>query len=178
MIITDATAYTLTLAQVSDSNQIIRSDDKIHASLNFDQSTNLFSNDGNFEIQVPPNSVSSDDEVTVVISSVSFAPGPPPKGKKIIGSVYEIRISNTDALINDAIVSMSYHPEVMGNYNNIAIYRWDPIEDIWQSIGGEVDMIRNTIISLTNHGSIYALIGEFVQPAVDSRALYLPIFMK
>jgi len=139
----------------------------------------LYSEDGNFEMHIPPNGVLADSYSTVL--PTGYVPGPLPAGKDVIGTAYQVRLSGVQlSTTKESLVRLHYHPEVTGVYTDTAIYFWNPVSDTWQYRGGEPNEIDNAWTVTTTRLGIYALMG---QPAPSGEptgrnSIFLPLIVK
>ncbi len=135
----------------------------------------LYSEDGNFELHIPPGGVSVDGYATV--APTGYVPGPLPTGKQVIGSAYTVRVSpiSRTKLDKEGLVRLHYHPEVMGVFTDTAIYYWEAYNRVWLRQGGEPSQVDNAWSVPTRRLGIYALMGV---PVVMPNDVYLPIIVK
>ncbi len=134
----------------------------------------LYSEDGNFELHIPPEGVPADGYTTVL--PTGYVPGPLPAGKQVIGSAYEVRLSGALAELDKAgLVRLHYHPAVMGVYTDTAIYYWDAYNTVWLRQGGESSQVDNARSVPASRLGIYALMGV---PVAGADQVYLPIVVK
>ncbi|MCB0193206.1 MAG: VCBS repeat-containing protein [Anaerolineae bacterium] len=141
-----------------------------------DQDNHLYAKDGNFELHIPVGGAPAAGSATVV--PTGFVPRPLPSGRDVIGSAYEVRLSGAlSQLDKDSVVRLHYHPEVMGNFTNIAIYYWNG--QAWQLQGGEPGDLQNAWSVTTKQLGVYALMGQ-VGPdnAPDDKNVFLPLITK
>jgi hypothetical protein len=140
-------------------------------------SNDLYSEDGNFELHIPPNGVPADGYATVL--PTGYVPAPLPAGKQVIGSAYEVRLSGAlTELEKDGLVRLHYHPEVMGVYTDTAIYYWEPGEKKWQPLGGESSEVDNALSVPVRRLGIYALMGVQIASSIGEDRVYLPVIVK
>jgi len=141
------------------------------------EANDLYSEDGNFELHLPPDSVSVDGYATVL--PTGYVPGPLPSGKQVIGSAYEVRLSGAVAeLVKDSLVRLHYHPEVMGIYTDTLICYLDTGAQGWQSMGGEPNEVDYGLAITTNRLGIYALMGQAVITGPPIERVYLPLIVR
>ncbi len=145
------------------------------------QPSSLYSEDGNFEFHLPPDSIIANDAYATVLPT-GYVPGPLPDGLTIIGNAYQVRLSGAMThLEKDGVVRLHYHPEVMGTYTQTAIYYWHPNSDgtgRWIALGGTPSDTDDAWAVTTRRLGIYALMeGEFV-PEVGNERMYLPMIEK
>ncbi len=157
---------------------IINSDYNLQQ-LHNDQSTTLFSEDGNFEFHLPVDSLAVTRAYATVMPT-GYVPGPLPEAMSVIGSAYEVRLSDlSPELQKDGVVRLHYHPEVMGVYTQTAIFRWQPNLDgsgTWHSLGGIPSDTDNAWAVSARRPGIYALMGVDVTPPAGT--IYLPVIVK
>jgi hypothetical protein len=55
------------------------------------------------------------------------------------------------------MLTMYYHPEVMGSVNNLAIHYWDAVDDEWERVGGQWTELNNSVAVTVEQLGIYAL---------------------
>lgn len=133
----------------------------------------LYSEDGNFSLHLPANSISV-NKAYATVAPVGYVPYPLPIGRQIIGSGYEVRLSGALAqLEKQAIVGLYHHPKVTGSFTSAAICHWNAAQNQWDFLGGELNVLTNQVVTTTKALGIYALMGE-----VDVKQHYLPIIMK
>ncbi len=136
----------------------------------------LYSEDGNFELHIPPQGIPADGYATVL--PTGYVPGPLPAGKQVIGSAYEVRLSGAvTELGKEGLVRLHYHPAVMGVYTDTTIYYWNPSHKVWQEQGGASSQVDNALTVPARRLGIYALMGAQVAGIGDNH-VYLPIILK
>lgn len=136
----------------------------------YDQANSLYAEDGNFAFHLPPEALSGGADGYATVLPIGYIPGPLPPGKRAIGAAYEVRFSSANTLTKDALVELSYHPEIMGDYAEVAIYFWNANEHLWQFIGDTFEPTNHTVSAHTAQAGIYAMFGEARQPY-----FYLPL---
>jgi hypothetical protein len=137
--------------------------------------TTLYSEDGNFELHIPPNGVQAANTFATVLPT-GYVPEPLPTGKQVIGSAYQVRLSGAlTELKKEGLVRLHYHPAVMGVYTDTAIYYWDANQKVWQEQGGEAGEVDNALVVPASRLGIYALVGTAVG---GNNRIYLPIISK
>ncbi len=134
----------------------------------------LYSEDGNFELHIPPAGIPADGYATVL--PTGYVPGPLPAGKQVVGSAYEVRLSGAvTELDKEGLVRLHYHPGVMGVYTDTAIYYWDASNKAWQPQGGEPGNVDNAFAVPARRLGIYALMAW---PVIGANEVYLPVIVK
>jgi hypothetical protein len=137
----------------------------------------LYSEDGNFELHIPPNGVPADGYSTVL--PTGYVPGPLPADRQAIGSAYEVRLSGAlTELEKDGLVRLHYHPKVMGVYTDTTIYYWEPNAKQWQPLGGEASEVDNALSIPARRLGIYALMGVQIAGGIGEDRVYLPVIVK
>ncbi|MCB0210064.1 MAG: VCBS repeat-containing protein [Anaerolineae bacterium] len=139
----------------------------------------LYSEDGNFALELAPHSLPDDADQYATVLPTGYVPGPLPAGKAVIGSAYEVRLSGAvNVFEKEGEVRLHYHPEVMGEFEDIAIYIWDPVQEQWQLLGGEVNEVDNAWSVVVERPGIYALMGVGSGQALGAGEVYLPLIIK
>ena len=90
----------------------------------------LVSDDGLLSISIPANAVS---ERTFFSATVTDMPLPEDIGGEIIGFAYLLEPSGTEFDV-PVTVKLNYIPESYNNINNIRIFHWNPVLDIFDVI--------------------------------------------
>jgi uncharacterized repeat protein (TIGR01451 family) len=127
--------------------------------------TSLFSEDGNFELYLSPDSLPIDFAYATVLPT-GYVPGPLPDKVEVIGNAYEVRMSGAvTQLEKEGVLTMHYHPGVMDVYTpTAAIYYWDVVNTTWQKQGSTPREIDYAVSSVVTRTGIYALMGQSVVP--------------
>jgi hypothetical protein len=137
--------------------------------------TTLYSEDGNFELHIPPNGIPAANAFATVLPT-GYIPAPLPAGKQVIGSAYEVRLSGAlTELEKEGLVRLHYHPDVMGIYTDTAIFYWEASQEAWQERGGEAGEVDNALAVPVRRLGIYALLGMATS---GNNRIYLPIITK
>jgi hypothetical protein len=132
----------------------------------------LASEDGNLQLHIDAGSMPHHADAYAVVLPTGYVPGPLPVGKKVLGSAYEVRLSGAaTGLEKPGLLTMHYHPEVMGVASGLAIYWWDAADGEWERVGGERIDLDNSVAATVEQFGIYALMGEPLR-------VYLPLILK
>ncbi|MBV7329377.1 hypothetical protein KFU94_14220 [Chloroflexi bacterium TSY] len=124
--------------------------------------------DGNFAFHLSPDTLSGGTDGYATILPIGYVPGPLPLNKQVIGSAYEVRFSSANTLTKDAIVELSYHPEVVGDVDSPEIYFWNAVEHRWQHMLSNLDKTNNTITSLSSHTGVFVLLSDSATPTPET----------
>jgi len=112
-------------------------------------------------------------DVFAVVLPMGYLPGPLPEGKRVLGSAYEVRFSGAaTGLTKPGLLTMYYHPEVMGLATDLAIYHWNATNEEWERVGGKRSELDNSVTAPMEQFGIYALMGG------ESFRVYLPVVLK
>jgi hypothetical protein len=122
------------------------------------QTNDLASEDGNFQLHIDDGSLLNHADAYAVVLPTGYVPGPMPEGMQVVGSAYEVRFSGAaTGLTKPGVLTMYYHPDVMGSATNLAIHHWDAATEEWEHIGGEwVELDHSVAVTVEQFG-IYAL---------------------
>lgn len=109
-------------------------------------------------IEVPAGALTGTSPVEVKIERVSKLPALP-SGFKIVAGVFEFSVDKkTSYSFNKPVtVRIGFNPEQAGSNYAFAIYYYDPVEEKWVSIGGEVDM--DFVTAKANHFTKYTVLA-------------------
>jgi hypothetical protein len=136
------------------------------------QANDLASEDGNFQLHVDAGSLLNHADAYAVVLPTGYVPGPLPEGKRVLGSAYEVRFSGAaTGLTKPGLLTMYYHPEVMGLATDLAIYHWNAANEEWERVGGEQSELDNSVTAPVEQFGIYALMGQRIR-------VYLPIILR
>jgi hypothetical protein len=136
------------------------------------QANDLASEDGNFQLHIDAGSLLNHADAYAVVLPTGYVPGPLPVGKRVLGSAYEMRFSGAaTGLTKPGLLTMFYHPEVMGGARDLAIYHWNAANEEWERVGGGQSELDNSVMAPVQQFGIYALMGEHLR-------VYLPIVLK
>lgn len=135
-------------------------------------SNDLTSEDGNLQLHVDVGSLlnGADGYGTVVPSG--FVPGPLPGGQNVLGSAYVVRLSGAATrLAKPGMLTMYYHPDVVGLVEDAAIYYWDVQGEAWMFVGGTHDEVSGGVSVPVTKLGIYVLGGASAQ----RHTVFLPV---
>jgi len=156
-------------AQISNTLDIL-----LNANYNFqpvwrDRDNNLYSDDGNLEMYLPPQAIDGDGYA--IIADTGYLPTPPNNGLEVIGSAYNIRLSGSIAALDKQAILRLHYQSNINNYTDIAVYYWSPVTTTivttptWENIGGAQNEVDNTWVVSRKSLGIYALLGRLKSPA-------------
>jgi len=136
------------------------------------EANDLASEDGNLQLHIDAGSLPHHADAYAVVLPTGYVPGPLPGGKRVLGSAYEVRFSGAGTgLTKPGLLTVHYHPEVMGAASDLAIYWWDAAEEEWEWMGGEQSDLDNSVAAAVEQFGIYALMGKPFK-------VYLPIVLR
>jgi hypothetical protein len=122
------------------------------------QTNDLTSEDGNFQLHVDAGSLIHHADAYAVVLPTGYVPGPLPQGMRVVGSAYEVRFSGAaTSLTKPGVLTMHYHPEVMGAVTNLAIHHWDAVDSEWEYAGDEWIELNNSVAVTVEQFGIYVL---------------------
>jgi hypothetical protein len=133
----------------------------------------LTSEDGNFQLYVDAGSLLNHADAYAVVLPTGYVPGPLPGGMQVLGSAYEVRFSGAaTGLTKPGVLTMYYHPQVMGRVNAAAIHHWNAATEEWERIGGQWIELDNSMAVTVEQFGVYALLGG------EPLQVYLPIILR
>jgi hypothetical protein len=136
------------------------------------QANGLASEDGNFQLHVDAGSLLNHADAYAVVLPTGYVPGPLPVGKHVLGSTYEVCFSGAaTGLTKPGLLTVFYHPEVMGSARDLAIYHWNAADEEWERVNDEQSELDNSVTAPVEQFGIYALMGQRFR-------VYLPIILK
>jgi len=144
-----------------------------------DQSSDVYSDDGNLDLHLEPGSLLG-DEAYVVVMPPGALPGPLPEGLVLVGDPYDV--TGSGALVtlekpavlklryDGALVTSASAPEGLGTY------RWDPDGKRWQAVEGELDEEQRVMVAPVDTLGAYALLAP---PGLwMCNHVFLPLILK
>jgi hypothetical protein len=146
--------------------------------------TDLYSADGNLEVHLITDTLPVD--AYAVLSPLSAAPTAPPEGVRIVGNVYDVKLSSVlEEARQPFVLKLHYDPEMLrGDFigpETLRIYRWEPDPDPddptdrarWVRLAGSRLEEDRSVSIATERFGVYALMGSRV-----ARSIYLPLVTK
>jgi hypothetical protein len=160
------------------SNRVVRlhSTYRLQRVLN-NQEQDVFSDDGNLSLHLPPDSLPGDEAYFVVMPPGAL-PGSAPAELMLVGDPYDVTASGALTALQqpavlklryDALLSSSLAPQTLG------IYRWDPIRDSWDPVPGELDEGQRMLAATVTTLGTYALLAP---PPPLQNPIFLPIILQ
>jgi hypothetical protein len=135
----------------------------------------LRSEDGHFELMLPPGRLSADSDVT--IQPATFGPNQQDALWQV-GWSYQVILSSGQTQLNGlATVNLSYPPELAAGVDprSIQLYRWDGASNRWVLVGsGYVDLVRSSVSTKVDRLGVFALFGIHSY----SQNLFLPLISR
>ena len=137
--------------------------------------TTLYSEDGNFELLIPPGGTWVANAHSTVIPTGNV-PGTLPPGKTVAGSAYQVRISGAQTTLKKrGLVRLHYHPEVMGQFNDMSIFYWNTNQNAWEPLPeATFNVVDQAWSAPTSRLGIYALMGTSLPNSIYFPLIYKP----
>jgi len=147
--------------------------------LTADQHQDIYSPDGNFHLNLGPDSLPmAMDEVVFVVATPGTIPGPLPEGLALVGHPYEVTASEAiTGLRKPALLNLHYDLEQVKSLSSeeaLALYQWLPANQSWQALPSRVNREHQEVTASTQRLGVYALLT----PVDQHRTLYLPFVFK
>jgi len=144
-----------------------------------DQSSDVYSDDGNLSLHLEPGSLPG-DEAYLVVMPPGALPGPLPEGLVLVGDPYDV--TGSGALVTlekPAVLRLHYDGALVTSASapaGLGLYRWDPRGERWQAVEGELDEEQRVIVAPVTALGTYALLAP---PGPWMRNLvFLPLILK
>ena len=127
-----------------------------------DRFSEVYSDDGNFYLQIDGGSLPA-DEAFFVVMPPGAVPGPLPAGMTLIGDPYDVTASGAlVALEKPAALALHYDRHLLPDdfaLDGMAVYRWDPVEDVWRMVDSELDEEQGALTGAIRALGIYAILA-------------------
>lgn len=121
----------------------------------------LASEDGNLQLDIMEGSLLNGTNAYATVFPTGYVPNPLPEGKQVVGTAYGVRLSGAATQLNKpGLLTMHYHPDVVGNPTELAIYRWDSATNNWILVEGEESEVDNALTAAVTELGIYALMAD------------------
>jgi len=144
-----------------------------------DQSSDVYSDDGNLSLHLEPGSLPG-DEAYLVVMPPGALPGPLPEGQVLVGDPYDV--TGSGALVTlekPAVLRLRYDRALVISASapaGLGLYRWDPLGETWQAVVGELDEEQRVIVAPVTVLGTHALLAP---PGPWMRNLvFLPLILK
>jgi hypothetical protein len=165
------------------SNSLIRrhSTYRLQHALN-NQSQTVYSDDGNLSLYLESGSLPGNQAYFVVMPP-GAVPGGLPSNLALIGDPYDITASGSLATLKKpAVLALRYDGALVNpteTPTGMSIYWWNPDNQLWQKIGGDVDVEHDAMIAPVTALGIYALLAppdSWIERSQE--AIFLPNILK
>jgi hypothetical protein len=137
----------------------------------------IFSDDGNLQLQLPAGSLPGSLQYMAVMPPGAL-PGSLPEGLRLVGDVYDITVSNAVTTFEyTALLRLHFDASQIdpAQARQLAIYRWDPNTKVWHRLTSTVDSDNLMVSAPVEDIGTYALLWAPSEAPPLSPGIWLPL---